>query len=235
MLSEFREDNYNLWSTGHGPYILLCLLFFAIFIGPPLIKIGLISEDVVEFAFLIVLILGVFTISTNYLLRGGILLIAFLSFTSRILHQINPNFILSISNDIFAILTLSIFIFLMVRRFILEIIDMRYRIAAAVAIYLLFGLLWARFYQILYSINPAFFLMSSQDNEFSLIYFSFVTLVSLGYGDIVPVSVTARSLAILEGVIGQLYLVIMISSMVAKLSPVSIKEARDKILEKKEV
>lgn len=46
-------------------------------------------------------------------------------------------------------------------------------------------------------------------------YFSFVTLATLGYGDIVPRSDVARSLAIIEAVAGQLYLAVMVARLVS--------------------
>ena len=48
----------------------------------------------------------------------------------------------------------------------------------------------------------------------SLLYFSFVCITTMGYGDIVPVSELGRSLAVLEGVFGQLYLAVMIARLV---------------------
>ena len=47
------------------------------------------------------------------------------------------------------------------------------------------------------------------------VYFSFVTLATLGYGDIVPVSGIARGLAILEAVAGQLYLAVLVARLVS--------------------
>ena len=54
--------------------------------------------------------------------------------------------------------------------------------------------------------------------QFSLangIYFSFVTLATLGYGDVVPQTEIARGLAILEAVSGQLYLAVMVARLVS--------------------
>ena len=53
---------------------------------------------------------------------------------------------------------------------------------------------------------------SRQPNE--LIYFSFVTLTTVGYGDVQPVHPAARSLAVAEALVGQLYIAILISSLV---------------------
>jgi voltage-gated potassium channel Kch len=47
------------------------------------------------------------------------------------------------------------------------------------------------------------------------IYYSFVTLTTLGYGDIVPVSRVARMLAVGEAVTGQLYLTVLVARLVA--------------------
>ena len=46
------------------------------------------------------------------------------------------------------------------------------------------------------------------------IYFSFVTLTTLGYGDIVPVSASARMLATMEALMGQLYLAVLVARLV---------------------
>jgi len=64
-------------------------------------------------------------------------------------------------------------------------------------------------------ISPGTF---SGASEFSLngaIYFSFVTLATLGYGDIAPRSEIARGLAIVEGVGGQLFLVVLVARLVS--------------------
>ena len=54
----------------------------------------------------------------------------------------------------------------------------------------------------------------SLEHQFSFLYFSMVTLTTLGYGDIFPITTAAKACAILEAVIGQLYLVITIAWLV---------------------
>jgi len=46
------------------------------------------------------------------------------------------------------------------------------------------------------------------------VYFSFVTLATLGYGDIVPLTPTARGLAVSEAIVGQLYLAVLVARLV---------------------
>jgi len=69
----------------------------------------------------------------------------------------------------------------------------------------------------LHSDTGAINLAGSSAVEFhDLLYFSFVTLTTLGYGDITPVSVFAKSLSVIIAVTGQLYLTILIAMLVGK-------------------
>jgi hypothetical protein len=91
------------------------------------------------------------------------------------------------------------------------------RIQGAIAVYLLFGFSWAQGYMIAAHFNPAGF--SSSVGAFSSssdwMYYSFTTLTTLGYGDVVPTGRIPRMLAIGEALTGQLYLAVMIARLVA--------------------
>jgi voltage-gated potassium channel len=96
------------------------------------------------------------------------------------------------------------------------------RIFAALSLYLLIGLVFAILLfivQELQTASPAFHWSAAFGTESPqlshLIYFSFVTLGTLGYGDIVPISGPARSLAVVEALIGQMYLAVVIARLVA--------------------
>lgn len=216
----------DLWTTGRGLYVLLGLLFFGIFIAPVLIAHGLVSDILIELIFALILIAGVFATPCSLTSRLGMFLLASLAVSARVLDKYNQSNITIIGIDnIFASLTLIAFTVLIIKNFLLGKTLLRYRIAGAVAVYLIFGVLWARLYEIVYLYDPIAFSSGDKTNPVSLIYFSFVTLITLGYGDIVPISITARSLTILEGVIGQLYIVILISTLVSEFSAVAIISA----------
>jgi ion channel len=99
-------------------------------------------------------------------------------------------------------------------------------LSAALCAYLLIGLIWAVLYTIMEVLSPGSFtlpprqpsaahedmLLHSQFSRF--IYYSFVTLTSTGFGDITPVGDSARSLSILEAIIGQFYVAVLISRLV---------------------
>jgi len=83
--------------------------------------------------------------------------------------------------------------------------------------FILLGFIWAYAYYLLETIYPNSIKAASplSNDPSDYIYFSFVTLTSTGYGDILAISPKARGLSILEAIIGQLYLAIMISRLVS--------------------
>lgn len=94
-------------------------------------------------------------------------------------------------------------------------------LVSAACVYLLVGLAFAFAYMWVQIAIPGSF-ASAAGAAFldlpTLVYFSFVTLATLGYGDIAPVSPIARSLATLEAIFGVMYLAIVISRMVTLVS-----------------
>jgi hypothetical protein len=99
-------------------------------------------------------------------------------------------------------------------------------IAASLCIYLLMIVLWSEFYAIVALLDPAAFKLpaeylsvgayknfSGQGSAIAL-YYSLVTMTTLGYGDIVPVSPPARTLAGMQAVTGQLYIAVLVARLV---------------------
>ena len=79
-------------------------------------------------------------------------------------------------------------------------------IYAAILLYLLAALMWAFVYTFLELVDPASFNIDlGQPQGYLLVfqYFSFVTITTLGYGDITPVTEVAKAITVLEAVIGQ--------------------------------
>jgi len=96
-------------------------------------------------------------------------------------------------------------------------------IAGGISVYLLIGNIWGFIFALIGYYDPqAFFfatVLEQGTNQplisvSSTIYYSFVTLTTLGYGDILPVSAFARTFSYLEAVIGQIYLVVLIARLV---------------------
>jgi len=91
-------------------------------------------------------------------------------------------------------------------------------ILAAISVYLVLGLFFAVFDSILSLLTGArFFAQLADANSGQYTYFSFITLCTVGYGDLTPGSAMARAMAVTEALIGQLYLVTVIAVVVANL------------------
>jgi len=86
---------------------------------------------------------------------------------------------------------------------------------AALSAYLLAGIFFGVLYWVLEQVWPGSFTKNDEFSRVSAIYFSFVTLATLGYGDIAPRTDIARGLAIIEGVGGQLFLAVLVARLVS--------------------
>jgi len=96
------------------------------------------------------------------------------------------------------------------------------KIMGALCVYLLIGVLFSFVYEINYTLDPTAIDLGAEYSEsldpeefWVFIYFSFVTLTTLGYGDVLPVAPFARAMATLEAVVGPLYLAILIARLVS--------------------
>jgi voltage-gated potassium channel Kch len=89
------------------------------------------------------------------------------------------------------------------------------RIYAALSAYMLAGLFFGLFYWAIEQIGTGAFTAASPITRMTALYFSFVTLATLGYGDIVPRTDIARGVAIVEAVGGQLFLAVMVARLVS--------------------
>lgn len=99
----------------------------------------------------------------------------------------------------------------------------RHAVLGAVCGYLLLGILWMLLYLAVETAVPGSFRISAEDDLRSagpqsvrdlLGYFSFITLATVGYGDVTPVTPIARTLAWLEAVVGQFYLGVLVAGLV---------------------
>jgi voltage-gated potassium channel Kch len=90
-------------------------------------------------------------------------------------------------------------------------------------VYLLIGLAWSYAFTLLHTFSPTSFegiadaTTAAHATAFQFIYYSFVTLTTLGYGEITPASPVAQTLAYLEAVTGQFYLTILVAALVGML------------------
>jgi len=93
------------------------------------------------------------------------------------------------------------------------------RLLGAVCVYLLLGVIGALSYSMIELTMPGSFsgfeAWSDGDWDSEWLYFSFVTMTTLGYGDLLPISATARALAYLQAVFGQFYIAVLVAGLVS--------------------
>jgi len=93
-------------------------------------------------------------------------------------------------------------------------------LCASISAYLMLGLLWTLAYWLVDQLTPGAFAFNTAMGThsirgFNAFYFSFITLCTVGYGDITPVSKVARMLAAMEGITGLLYVAVLIARLVS--------------------
>lgn len=211
-----KEHLYKIWQSGSSSYAILLAIILMVFVIPmTAVKWQFIAMGA-ELAAVILLVIGIFTVPCGLFVRSLAFIAIVLSIVLRIVRFFVHQEILPISEIVLEIVLLLVFSYLMVRQFLSVKNLISHRIAGAVAVYLLIGILFARCYQFVFLVDPETFRIDHYEGFHTLVYFSFVTLVTIGYGDVVPLSLIPRNLSILEGVIGQLYVVILISSLVSE-------------------
>lgn len=201
---------------------LAALLFFLVlygFIVYPMAGEEGRTEPLAAWSFTIVLVLGVLSTTKKKAARMGMIVLAALSLASHWLHYFVHEHAVHVISAAAAALFFLVLAGLITARVFRSGGITIYRIYGAIAVYLIIGILWGEFYILLYLLEPSAFHFNpaTQCGEppiSELLYFSFTTLTTVGFGDIVPVHPLARSMATFEGVVGQLYPAVLLARLV---------------------
>jgi voltage-gated potassium channel Kch len=95
-------------------------------------------------------------------------------------------------------------------------------IYCAISIYLLIGIGWAGIYTTVEVISPGSFSGTSESGD--LLYFSFVSLTTVGYGDVLPLSILGKRLAIFEAAMGSIYMAVIIAMIVGRYMSMQLEQ-----------
>ena len=209
----------RLWVTDIALTTLLVFLLVYIFFIYPLGQIASVRL-IANLFFLVILVTGAIAATGNRVFRTLVFSWSFLALVLLGVNHLFPHEAFLLARN-----SLSLFFLVLLTLFILgqafrEGPTTSHRITGAVAAYLLLGLIWSlAYYLVELGIPGSFSLQGLPGDKETLhshfFYFSFVTLTTLGYGDIVAVHPMARMLVILEGVTGQLFPAILISRLVS--------------------
>jgi hypothetical protein len=198
---------------------LTVLLVLMLFVFAPLQAVGIKLFQVLSFASAFALISGVFFLSGSSVVAAALVAAFIMAGTAAVSRHTAPSAL-----DVYllagALLLIGITLGYVVARAVFAAGRVSYhRIIGAILVYLSAAVTFAALFTIVGLLVPnAFSGMVLQDNPAlasNVIYFSFVTLTSTGYGDVFPVHPVARSLCNLETIIGQLYPATLLARLVS--------------------
>jgi hypothetical protein len=206
-----------------GLTVLLVSLCLLIFVVLPFMARGSFGRTLVTVGLSLVLASAVFAVSGRWAVRATAIGLLAISLVAQWASRIAPGEVTVRVMLISAIAFLALTAACIFRQVLQPGRITAHRVRGAIALYLLLGVIWAFVYILLELHAPgalvgdaASGLASIQSERLpSQIYFSFVTLTTLGYGDISPASPAARSFAILEALVGQIYIVAVIARLVS--------------------
>jgi len=208
MLKGRAENRFLILFIG-----ILCLIFVSPLLGTAF-RISLLIDIIYSFLF----ISCVFAVSTDkkYAIFSTLFALPFLAVTwgSRFYTFPQP---LLIASTFSGIIFFGSIIYMIFKHILMQKKVSDEVIFGAIVVYLLLGIFCALCYGIIGALDPTAFYFGNEfigDSRMRFLYFSYITMTTLGYGDITPVAPIARSLAMLEAIIGQIYLVVMIAWLV---------------------
>jgi hypothetical protein len=199
--------------------LLIALALFFIF--APFVEEIKGGEVIVSILFSLVLLAGVVAVADRKRTLVIALVLAIPGIAGRWINHLRPDLI---SPPVFLVAGLLLITFVVAHllRFILHAPSVNTEVlCASVSAYLMLGLMWTMAYWLVDQLTPggAFSFNTNAGtrsmNGFTGFYFSFVTLSTVGYGDITPVSRIARWLAAMEAMTGLLYVAVLIARLVA--------------------
>jgi hypothetical protein len=209
-----------------GSFLFLLVSLLLLFFFFPFFQRSAAGTIVLDIVFLVILLTSILLISERKKVFVISLILALTAFGSTVLNY----FLLNVSLQLAAVSVYGLFFILMAVTILSKIMKTRKvtteTIYASLCVYLLLGIIWTMLFSVIEIIEPGSFLSGGgpvadfhgdpvKRNVFAnFIYYSFVTLTTLGYGDITPVSPIARSLSALEAVIGQIYIAVLIAGLV---------------------
>jgi hypothetical protein len=197
--------------------IALALLFFC----APFVEEVKGGEIIVSILLSLVLISAVLAVSNRRRQLVVAVLLAIPAVAGRWINHFRPHLL---PPAIFLVggLLLIAFVVAHLLRFVLRAPSVSLEVlCASVSAYLMLGLLWTMAYWLVAAMNPAAFALNTTTGVkesmqgFNALYFSLITLSTVGYGDITPVSKVARMLSAMEAVTGLLYVAVLIARLVA--------------------
>jgi len=218
ITSRVWQALWRFWATDQGLSFFLVLLILGAFVLPPLVAAWPFGGLVADIGFSLLLVAGAAALSERRWTLVAVSMIVTAALLVRWTTHLAPSAELGVWNAVSSLVTLGLFAVVVLGQVFRRGPVSGHRILGAIAVYLLLGMIWANAYELVALLHPGAFsgAVESGGVASAFMYYSFVTLTTMGYGDILPVHPIARSLAISEALTGQLYLAILIARLVSQ-------------------
>jgi hypothetical protein len=215
-----HQQMTDFWSGDIGLTLVTISLLVLIFISIPLAQAGLSLRLVFDLIMVTLMISGALVVSQNRIAKAVVIAFVFVSAAVLMAGRFYPTPFLHQFGSVLSTLTLLLYVRIVLLLMFRAGPVTWSRIQGGVSAYLLLGMAWASAYQFAEHLHPgAFHFVSPPDGvdqlTSKLIYFSFSTLSTVGFGDVTPTSPFARSLSISEALVGQLFPAVLIGALVA--------------------
>jgi hypothetical protein len=209
----------RFWRSDAGLSAFLALLILGVLVLHPLAPGWTFSQIVNDIVFSLLLIGGIAAASERPWAMAAMSFLTAIVLILRWALRIVPSTGLAEWHAVFQCLDFGLFTLVVMAQVFRDGPVTYHRIEGAIAVYLLLGFCWAGAYELVALHDPGAFAGPLGKGEVviqSWVYFSYATLSTVGYGDITPVDPFARSLAVLEALVGQLYPAILIARLVSQ-------------------
>jgi hypothetical protein len=209
-----------VWWQEWGLTTMLVSLLLALFVGAPLMAMAGVGQLAFDAFFTVMLLSGVVAFGRRRILAIAVAVLGLVVQVMRWTGYGAATPALVVWDDAMTLLLLAILTGLVLEHVFREGPITGDRIRGAIAAYLLIGLVWVFAYRLVDYLSPGALSIGPLDRTpgrgpQTVAYFSFVTLTTLGYGDITPIHPAARVLAIAEALVGQLYPAILLGRLVS--------------------
>lgn len=200
-----------------GMAVLLLLLIGSVFVLPAVLPENGAWRLIGDVTVALILLSGVLAVTDHPKSARALLLLSLVAIGVRGIEWVAPVRMLPALREGSTLIALVVLAFAVGINVFGPAHALRVRIFGAVALYLLLGVTFAVVYTFVASVGPGAFggNVRADGGLADWVYFSFVTLTTVGFGDITPLSRAARAVTILEALMGQLYPAVIIARLVS--------------------
>ena len=212
-----ESDNTHLQALYQKRFLILLVLILVMIVLTPFLDVFVETRIMMDILLTAIFFTIIFAIKTKriHVIIASILVLPLIISTWSVYFYDSTH--LSLLTRIFGALFFGYAVVLILQEIARSAEVSRETIFAAVVAYLLIALMWSFLYMILELAVPGSFSFPDQSSRQEMMqfeYFSFVTITTLGYGDITALSNRASALALLEALIGQIYMVVLVAWLV---------------------